>query len=354
YEGIPFTFSWEVTEGFQVMDETGRLQDCKEDTDITLCVRAFYDEATDDTGENDTLENDISENNTGENNTAKNDIAEDGTKKSDDNVIKSKGSINGELSNYEETNTTKKEWSKVMELKAVRGADRDYEDLRERLMKELKNADAENPYDEVLTLPQTVEAKEVKWIAKDRDMPLFALIMSVVTAVMVFALKDNDLEKEVRERRRRLKRDYPDFVGRLLIYLYSGLSMRVCFERLAESYGGGGKKIKQKELYSELSLTLKEMNGGVAEREAYENMARRMGIREYKELAVLITRDIKTGGDMLKRRLREECISSRDEYVKSVRKRGEKAQTWLLIPMMMYLGIVVIIVMLPAFKSMGG
>ena len=70
-------------------------------------------------------------------------------------------------------------------------------------------------------------------------------------------------------------------------------------------------------------------------------------------LSTLLMQNLKKGNSTLLERLAEEADKAGEEQLQSVRQLGEEAGTKLLLPMVMLLFVVMIMVMLPAFSSMG-
>ena len=66
-----------------------------------------------------------------------------------------------------------------------------------------------------------------------------------------------------------------------------------------------------------------------------------------------MTQNLKKGSASLLPRLHEEAERALMQRIQAGRKLGEEASTKLLIPMVMMLGVVMVMVMLPAFTAMG-
>ena len=74
----------------------------------------------------------------------------------------------------------------------------------------------------------------------------------------------------------------------------------------------------------------------------------------YKKLAAIIIQNVKRGTDGLKESLSTETKNAFEERKQTARKLGEEAGTKLLFPMIMMMGIVLIIIVIPAYFSFGG
>ena len=144
-----------------------------------------------------------------------------------------------------------------------------------------------------------------------------------------------------------------DLIQKLLLYLGAGLTVRSTFERMAREYQRkmrqGGERLP---VYEEVLRTCRELHTGVPENVAYEHFGSRCGTQEYIRLGAQLSRNLKKGSGMLGDRLREECEAAVRERFHRSRQLGEEASTKLLLPMMLMLGIVMIVIMIPAFGAM--
>ena len=95
------------------------------------------------------------------------------------------------------------------------------------------------------------------------------------------------------------------------------------------------------------------MRSGLSEAEAYAQFGKRIGLQEYIRLTTLMTQNLKKGSASLLERLRDEADRSLSEQMQRGRQLGEEASTKLLLPMVMMLGVVMVMVIMPAFGSMG-
>ena len=101
-----------------------------------------------------------------------------------------------------------------------------------------------------------------------------------------------------------------------------------------------------------MRLTLREMNSGVPEAGAYENFGRRCSLPAYIKLGSLLSQNLKKGSKGLNALLEHEAVLSMEQHKMAVRKLGEKASVKMLLPMILMFGVVLIILMVPAFLSM--
>ena len=116
-----------------------------------------------------------------------------------------------------------------------------------------------------------------------------------------------------------------------------------------------GIKKKQQEghtAYPEKQTTMKQIETGTAENPAYAEFGPWTGIGSYMKFASLLGNSVSTGGKDLRRLLEEEMEAAFRQRKDLALRKGEEASTKLLIPMFLMLGIVMIMVVAPAFLSL--
>ena len=99
------------------------------------------------------------------------------------------------------------------------------------------------------------------------------------------------------------------------------------------------------------SVTYELMKNGISESQAYERFGKRCQLPEYIRLGSVLSQNLKKGSKGLTELLESEAASSMNERKNHAKKIGEQAGTKLLLPMVMMLGIVLVILMVPAFLS---
>jgi hypothetical protein len=75
-------------------------------------------------------------------------------------------------------------------------------------------------------------------------------------------------------------------------------------------------------------------------------------MQEYVRLSNLLLQNLKRGNSSFPERLREEAYKAGEERLQQSRRLGEEAGTRLLVPMVMMLGVVMLLIMFPAFSSL--
>lgn len=228
------------------------------------------------------------------------------------------------------------------------------EEIIRELKKEIMLKAQQTKQEEYLSLPATVNGKSILWKHHEQTvLPLLGLLL-VFTVIGVFIGKDKEVHKRFEERNKALLSEYAEFVSKLQLLISSGMSMRRAVEKMTVDYRknrkeGGRKKI----VYEELQFIHKKMESGLSETEAFDLFGNRCGLVCYKKFSTLIIQNLKKGSDGLLCALSNEMKLSFEEHKQAARGKGEEAGTKLLLPMMMMMGIVLVIIMIPAFFSFG-
>jgi len=162
------------------------------------------------------------------------------------------------------------------------------------------------------------------------------LLAGIAFSFLLFLLLDKDLEDKAKKRMKVRKQQYPDIVHKLELYMRAGLSVRGCFQLMAQDYDC-------------ILFACRDLQAGMLETVTYERFGRRLGIQEYVRLGMLLGQNVKRGNRALLERLEEETRHLSRLAEQEAKALGEKAQTKLLIPMVLYLGVVMLVIMVPAF-----
>ncbi len=202
-------------------------------------------------------------------------------------------------------------------------------------------------------LPTELRGESIHWrqIAEDNSLVLWAV--ALVAAIAVFLFLDKDLHEQLEKRKKTLRREYPEIVHKLVLFVGAGMTIRGAFQKIAGDYEAkrreGGRASPA---YEEMLYTCRELRSGVSEGLSYEHFGKRAGLQEYIRLSALLAQNLKRGNSTLLERLRDEAEKSAQERLQESRKMGEEAGTKLLVPMVLMLAVVMAIIMVPAFSNM--
>lgn len=202
----------------------------------------------------------------------------------------------------------------------------------------------------VFILPDDYEGTPLSW---ELVRPAYGGWIAALTVAGCLALHyafEHDLEKEGEKRREELLISYPSFLSRLTLLAGTGMPIRMAFGRMAKEAEREGAS----PVYEEVLRTCREMESGVTELQAYENFGKRCRLPQYKKCASLLSQNVRKGTGGLLAALNQEAVNAFEERKALARRKGEEAQTRMLLPMLMMLVVVMILVMVPAVFSFGG
>ena len=218
---------------------------------------------------------------------------------------------------------------------------------------EIESAVESQRGNKVAVLPKEVSGRDVRYFndKPETDYSLFALSLVILILCPVIWYKKQ--RERVEERENQLILDYPTFVNKMSIFLGAGLTVRGAVERLCMEYRerkekGGNKRY----LYEELLIVNSEISNGISEGRAIEKFGKRCRLVSYMRFASILSQCIKKGSDNVTEMLDEEVRNSMEIRRENAKARGERASTKLLLPCVLMLGIVMAIIMIPAFLTM--
>ena len=205
-----------------------------------------------------------------------------------------------------------------------------------------------------LLLPGSIDGQAAEWSGRDSgDGLIFLFLGGVIAVVFLFAKQSSDREAE-RKRREALSRDYPLVAGKVLLLLKAGMSIRGAFEKIAADYRrslkGGGRRREGLELVNSLVTA---MANGMPESAALRNLAEHAPVREYRTMGLLLLGGVRKGTDEAVRLLAMSEAEAFEERRKAARVLGEEAETKMIFPMLLLMGVVFALLLVPAVGVFG-
>ena len=155
-------------------------------------------------------------------------------------------------------------------------------------------------------------------------------------------------------RNKQLIADYPNFVFELGLMIQCGLNVRTAWNRLTAEYEETQHKCKgyQRYLFEEMLVTRNQIEAGVNEAAAYGAFGRRCRAHCYLKLGSSLEQNLRQGISGLEQQLDQELTQALEQRKNQAIQDGERMETKMLFPMFLLLGLVMAIVMIPAFMSM--
>ena len=226
------------------------------------------------------------------------------------------------------------------------------EALIQSIQKEAARADEEGSHEMTLSLPEEAAGRSLVWYRPQQDPVSSVLAMTAVAVLCIYVQMDQQVHKKAEARRNQLLLDYPDLMWKMTMLLGAGLTMKGTFARIVQEYEKSRERAcRIRYVYEEMAYTCHEMSSGIPEAEAYERFGKRCQLPEYIRLGSVLSQNLKKGSRGLTELLEKEASDSMNQRKNQAKKIGERAGTRLLLPMMLMLGIVLAILMIPAFLS---
>lgn len=220
---------------------------------------------------------------------------------------------------------------------------------------ELRQQEEQQQKQPWFTLPESFEGKELQYRLKEESGYGSIILIGLILAVLLVAREHSEEKQKNQKRERELLLDYADVLSKVMVLTGAGLTIRNAWERIVLDYETARKQGKQKPraAYEEMRQTYYQMLSGMAEGEAYREFGRRCRLQPYLKLSGLLEQNRKTGTKNMRSILQTEMSDALEQRKNLARRLGEEAGTRLLMPLFLMLGIVMVMIMVPAMMTMG-
>lgn len=226
------------------------------------------------------------------------------------------------------------------------------EELLWQIGRELKQQGA-SAGEAYLKLPQKIEGKTLAWQMQKGHMPEKIFLFGAALTVFVPLLEHSRKKEQEKKRERLLTLEYPEVISKLALLLGAGMTLKAALRKLAEAYEQhkGKQGTEHRPVYEEILTTCREIENGMGEAAAYERFGERCKNAEYRKLGTILEQNLKKGSYSLAILLDQEAEAAFEKRKAAARRYGEEAGTKLLFPMLMMLGLVMIVLMVPAMLA---
>lgn len=221
-----------------------------------------------------------------------------------------------------------------------------------QLQQEVERLEEGTRQEESFVLPDEIEGKQLTWRQKRENRWHYVLLLGAAMCACLVYREQERKRKQKRHREEALLRDYPGMISKFTMLLSTGTTIRNAWEKIVQNYERQKESMGMHLVYEEMLITLREMQGGVSEAEAYERFGKRCGTSIYLKFGTLLSQNLRKGSKGLSNIMRMEAIQSFESRKSTAKRLGEEAGTKLLVPMFGMLVVVFIMVMVPAFLSM--
>lgn len=216
----------------------------------------------------------------------------------------------------------------------------------------IEKEDKDSIEKEYYKLPEYIDGTRVFYSQQESKSYLLLLILIVAATITVYSAKDNELNKMIKEKYDEMESDYPKIVNQYALYYCAGMHTKSIWHEICQNYreeiARGGKK---RNVYEEMLTQDNRMSEGVGELKAYNDFSDSIKLQSYRGFISIIEQALIKGKDNVIPILNKEADNAQKERMNRARILGEKAGTKMLIPMFMMLGVVLLIVIIPAFIS---
>ena len=204
-----------------------------------------------------------------------------------------------------------------------------------------------------IPLPSHFEGAKIRWRSSPSGTPLLVLIAGLLAACLLPLLEKEKKRSAEAANRGRANADYPVLTDKIALYLRAGISLRNTVTMIADDYtkdlekGGAPRPGYEAVLAVSRALAL-----GVTEEDALQLAGESLGSR-YRTLSSLLVTHLTCGGEEALLLLEKEARDAFEAERLRAKVRGEEATTKLLFPMLLMLGVVLAVLIIPAFCALG-
>ena len=230
-----------------------------------------------------------------------------------------------------------------------------HESLLLQLQQAITSADEGSLGENMLSLPTEIDGQRIGYSEREDRSYLLLPLLGVVAAMAIYMRQGQVHRDEKKKRDALLMLDYAELVSKLMVYIGAGLTVRSALETISQHYDALiARGIKEdRPLYQELRTMLIQFQRNMPESEIYLSFGRRVNLKPYTKLVSLIEQNRMNGARNLRTMLELEMEDAFEQRKTTARRLGEEAGTKLLLPLFIMLGIVMIIVIVPAMSALG-
>ncbi len=227
------------------------------------------------------------------------------------------------------------------------------EKLAANFLQWIDQMDGKQLTEDRLLLPSVYEGNRLTYFQSEKADYRVLPVLGVLLAALLYIKEEFDKKSQAKIREQQLLFDYSEVVSKLVVYIGAGLTVRGAWERIAAGYKEAVKQRKRsvRPAYEEMVKTAGQIGSGQSEGRAYSEFGRRCGLQAYIKLSALLEQSQKNGSRQLRQALELEMVSAFEQRKNLAKKLGEEAGTKLLLPLFMMLGVVMVMIVVPAFLA---
>jgi tight adherence protein C len=173
--------------------------------------------------------------------------------------------------------------------------------------------------------------------------PLIKIGISIGAAYFGMLSPNLFLKNKIQRRQLSIKRAFPDALDLLLICVESGLSVEAAFRKVSAEVGSQSIALAE-----ELALTTAELSYLPDRRQAYENLAKRVGLEGVRSVCLALQQSERYGTP-LGTTMRVLAQENRDMRMSEAEKRAASLPPKLTVPMILFfLPVLFVVILGPA------
>lgn len=220
-------------------------------------------------------------------------------------------------------------------------------------LEEVEQANMAAPQEPGIWLPEEYDGKKLYYRISTGAHYEILLVLGVLLAFLCHAKEQMEEQDAGRRRARQLLLDYSEVVSKLMVLIGAGMTIRLAWEKMAADYEAARREgtWPARPAYEEICRASGQMQKGMSEGQAYKEFGNRCAQPCYLKLSSLLEQNRRTGTKNLRQLLEREMQDAFEQRKNLARKMGEEASTKLLLPLFLMLGIVMVMIVVPAFLA---
>lgn len=217
-------------------------------------------------------------------------------------------------------------------------------------MMEKANADVADG-SEWMQLPAVLHGEKLVWKRMGDGMQYGIALLALVFPAMVVLHRQQKEKERKKKEQQQMQLDYPEIVTKLQLLLSTGMNLRKSVERIANDYLSYMRREEVRKAYEILVEVCREMERGLGEKEAYEQLGERWELLSYRTLSSILVQCLQKGSGGVEQILAKEAEQAQRLRRQQAQILGEQASTRLLFPMILMLLVVFVILLVPAWLT---
>ena len=228
------------------------------------------------------------------------------------------------------------------------------EQWKQAINQAIEQATGESPQNPTVKLPDNILGFHVDYQETKSGKGMVFLAFGAMVLVVLWIFYDKDLITKRKKHDEQMLLDYPELVNKFTLLLGAGMTISGAWEKIAIEYETkkNQNKINMRYAYEEWCMGYYEMKNGVSKGKAIEDFGQRVKLLPYLKFSSMLVQNLKKGSKGLLELLEYEALDSFEQRKQMTKRLAEEASTKLLAPMMIMLGIVLIIIMIPAILTL--